>query len=52
MPRKDLPFCDCRWLERAAHNPNVPIEFNAEAQFSLAAGGGLSLFSLGPALNG
>jgi len=43
MPRKDLPFCDCRWLERAAHNPNVPIEFNAEAQFSLAAGGGLSL---------
>ena len=31
MPRKDLPFCDCRWLERAAHDPNVPIEFKAES---------------------
>ena len=31
MPRKDLPFCDCRWLEHAAHNPNVPIEFDAES---------------------
>ena len=28
MPRADLPFCDCRWLERAAHDPLVPIEFD------------------------
>ncbi len=30
MPREDLPFCDCRWLERAAHDPNNPIEFDPE----------------------
>jgi hypothetical protein len=27
-PRFDLPFCDCRWLERAAHDPDCPIEFD------------------------
>lgn len=30
MPRNDLPFCDCRWLERAARDPRCPIEFDAE----------------------
>jgi hypothetical protein len=30
MPREDLPFCDCRWLERAAHDPDNPIEFDPE----------------------
>ena len=30
MPRDDLPFCDCRWLERAAHDPTCPIEFDSE----------------------
>ncbi len=30
MPRDDLPFCDCRWLERAAHDPNCPVEFDPE----------------------
>jgi hypothetical protein len=28
MPRNDLPFCECRWLENAAHDPNCPIEFD------------------------
>jgi hypothetical protein len=30
MPREDLPFCDCRWLERAAHDPDNPIEFDPQ----------------------
>ena len=30
MPRDDLPLCDCRWLERAAHDPDNPIEFDPE----------------------
>ena len=30
MPREDLPLCDCRWLERAAHDPDNPIEFDPE----------------------
>jgi len=30
MPREDLPFCDCRWLERAAHDPDNPIQFDHE----------------------
>ena len=30
MPRDDLPFCDCRWLERAAHDPTCPVEFDPE----------------------
>ena len=30
MPRDDLPFCDCRWLERAAHDPDNPIEFDPD----------------------
>lgn len=28
MPRDDLPFCDCRWLERAAHDQHCPVEFD------------------------
>lgn len=28
MPRDDLPFCDCRWLERAAHDDCCPVEFD------------------------
>src|SRR4051812_30625219 len=30
MPRDDLPFCDCGWLERAAHDPRCPVEFDPE----------------------
>jgi len=30
MPREDLPFCDCRWLEHAAHDPDNPIAFDSE----------------------
>lgn len=30
MSRDDLPFCECRWLERAAHDPQCPIEFDPE----------------------
>lgn len=30
MPRDDLPFCECRWLERAAHDPHCPVEFDPE----------------------
>jgi hypothetical protein len=30
MPRDDLPFCECRWLERAAHDPLCPVEFDPE----------------------
>lgn len=30
MPREDLPLCDCRWLERAAHDAACPIEFDLE----------------------
>jgi hypothetical protein len=29
MPREDLPFCECRWLERAANDPDCPIEFDS-----------------------
>ena len=35
MPREDLPSCDCRWLERAAHDPDNPIEFDAELEYNL-----------------
>jgi hypothetical protein len=30
MPRENLPFCDCRWLDRAARDPLCPIEFDRE----------------------
>lgn len=30
MPRDDLPFCDCRWLEEAAHDPTCQVEFDPE----------------------
>ena len=30
MPREDLPFCDCKWLERAAHDAHCPVEFDPE----------------------
>jgi hypothetical protein len=30
MPADDLPLCQCRWLERAAHDPTCPIEFDPE----------------------
>ncbi|HEY3897717.1 MAG TPA: hypothetical protein VGM54_03840 [Chthoniobacter sp.] len=46
MPREDLPFCRCRWLERAAHDPKCPIEFDAEMnEYHLvhSTGGGYSL---------
>jgi aminoglycoside 6'-N-acetyltransferase I len=46
MPRKDLPFCECRWLEEAAHDPYCPIEFDAEMnEYHLkTANGGSSVF--------
>jgi hypothetical protein len=30
MSCEDLPFCDCQWLERAAHDRDNPIEFDPE----------------------
>jgi hypothetical protein len=30
MPREDLPFCECGWLECAARDPHCPIEFDPE----------------------
>lgn len=43
MPRDDLPFCDCRWLERAAHNLHCAVEFDPELnEYNLkTADGGL-----------
>ena len=44
MLRKDLPFCDCHWLERAAHDPDNPIQFDPELnEYNLKASGGHSL---------
>jgi len=41
MPRTDLPFCECRWLERAAHDPHCAIEFDPEVnEFHLQTTGG------------
>ena len=47
MPRDDLPFCDCRWLERAAHDPTCPIEFDPELnEYNLktSAGGSMRIY--------
>ena len=47
MLRDDLPFCDCRWLQRAAHDPQVPIEFDPELneyQLKTAKGGSMQLY--------
>lgn len=47
MPREDLPFCDCRWLERAAHDPSCPVEFDPQLnEFSLktANGGSMNIY--------
>ena len=30
MPREDLPFCDCGWLERAARDGTCAIHFDPE----------------------
>lgn len=30
MLHDDLPFCECRWLERAAHDLHCPIEFDSK----------------------
>lgn len=30
MPREDLPYCECPWLENAARDPECSIEFDAE----------------------
>jgi len=44
MPREELPFCNCRWLERAAHDPNCPIEFDSELnEYHLRTSNGHSL---------
>lgn len=44
MPREDLPFCDCQWLERAAHDPDNPIEFDPELnEYNLKTPRGQSL---------
>jgi len=44
MPRDDLPFCECRWLERAAHDPNCPIVFDSELnEYHLKRSDGISL---------
>lgn len=28
MPNPDAPACDCRWFDRAAKNPDIPITFD------------------------
>jgi hypothetical protein len=44
MPREDLPYCQCKWLETAAHDPDCPIEFDAELnEYHLKHGKGYSL---------
>lgn len=44
MPRKDLPFCNRHWLERAAHGPDNPVQFDPELnEYNLKAPGGPSL---------
>ena len=30
MPREDLPYCECNWLERAAQDPTCSVEFDPE----------------------
>jgi hypothetical protein len=43
-PRDDLPFCDCRWLERAARDPHCPIEFDPELnEYNLKTSNGGSM---------
>jgi hypothetical protein len=47
MPRDDLPFCDCRWLERAARDPACPVEFDPEInEYNLktSKGGSMRLY--------
>jgi hypothetical protein len=47
MPRDDLPFCDCHWLEQAAHDPTSPIQFDPELNeynLKLANGGIMRLY--------
>ena len=44
MPRDDLPFCDCQWLERAAHDPDNPIVFDSQLnEYNLKTASGHSL---------
>lgn len=43
MPRDDLPFCECRWLERAAHDKHCPIEFDSKLnEYNLKSADGSS----------
>ena len=47
MPRDDLPFCDCNWFERAAHDPNCPVEFDPtlnEYNLRMSNGGLLRMY--------
>ncbi len=47
MPREDLPFCDCQWLERAAHDVHCPVEFDSELNeynFKTADGGSMRIY--------
>lgn len=41
MPREDLPYCECPWLENAARDPECSIEFDAELnEYHLKSGRG------------
>lgn len=43
-PRNDLPRCECRWLERAAHDPNCPVEFDPKLnEYNLKCSDGSSM---------
>ncbi len=47
MPRDDLPFCECRWLERAAHDTHCPIEFDVklnEYHLKTSNGGSMMIY--------
>lgn len=47
MPREDLPFCECRWFERAAHDPACPVEFDPdlnEYNLKTSNGGSIRLY--------
>ncbi|MCB1099431.1 MAG: hypothetical protein KDN22_27925 [Verrucomicrobiae bacterium] len=44
MPRDDLPYCQCNWFERAAHDPDCAVEFDPELnEYNLKTANGGSM---------
>ena len=47
MTRDNLPYCDCDWLERAAHDSHCPVEFDPklnEYMIKTSNGGSLAIY--------